>query len=177
MSEIKGIELEKLKQIISRTDKSGNEKVLLMLDFIYLREQQTIDKLTKEVEGLREQRDKLLRIISNEAGKKSKLKEQLKGLRGISDGKSIIIKQLEEKLKGLRKLKNNWIHKSSLFEEIAATEIEKNTKLKEQRKFPTNNKIKKHIDSLPYYGSCTTEYNEGFEDGVKWIKQLLTKNK
>jgi hypothetical protein len=53
--------------------------------------------------------------------------------------------------------------------------LKENTKLKEQlktNKFPTDSDIKKHIDSLPYYA---TEYNEGFEDGVKWIKQLLTK--
>lgn len=40
--------------------------------------------------------------------------------------------------------------------------------------FPSNEEVKKHIDSLPYYGSCTTEYNEGFEDGVKWTRGKLT---
>ncbi len=40
---------------------------------------------------------------------------------------------------------------------------------------PNNEEVKAHIDTLPYYGTCTTEYNEGFEDGVKWLKEQLTK--
>jgi hypothetical protein len=28
--------------------------------------------------------------------------------------------------------------------------------------------LKEYIDSIPYYGSCTIEYKEGIEDGVKW---------
>lgn len=38
MEDLKEPEIEKLRQIISRTDKSGNEKVLLLMDFIYTRE-------------------------------------------------------------------------------------------------------------------------------------------
>jgi hypothetical protein len=41
---------------------------------------------------------------------------------------------------------------------------------------PNDSEIKSHIDSLPYYGSCTSEFNEGFEDGVNWLKDKLTKN-
>jgi hypothetical protein len=28
---------------------------------------------------------------------------------------------------------------------------------------------------LPYYGTCTTEYNEGFKDGIKWLKGQMSK--
>jgi hypothetical protein len=38
MEDLKQTEIEKLRQIISRTDKSGNEKLLLLMDFIYTRE-------------------------------------------------------------------------------------------------------------------------------------------
>ena len=38
MQDLKETEIEKLRQIISRTDKSGNEKLLLLMDFIYTRE-------------------------------------------------------------------------------------------------------------------------------------------
>jgi len=40
-------------------------------------------------------------------------------------------------------------------------------------KLPSKEEIKKYIDSFPYQGHCTTEYNEGFEDGVEWIKEQL----
>jgi hypothetical protein len=30
-------------------------------------------------------------------------------------------------------------------------------------------KLQEYIDSRPYYGSCTTEYKEGIEDGAKWM--------
>ena len=40
-------------------------------------------------------------------------------------------------------------------------------------KLPSKKEIKKHIDSLPYYGHCTDEYKEGFEDGIEWIKQQI----
>lgn len=40
----------------------------------------------------------------------------------------------------------------------------------------TNEMIKQHIDSLPYYGTCTHEYNEGFEECAKWLKQKLLQN-
>ena len=35
------------------------------------------------------------------------------------------------------------------------------------KSLPNDEEVKAHIDTLPYYGTCTTEYNEGFEDGVK----------
>ncbi len=38
MEDLREPEIEKLRQIVSRTDKSGNEKVLLLIDFIYKRE-------------------------------------------------------------------------------------------------------------------------------------------
>ena len=43
------------------------------------------------------------------------------------------------------------------------------------KSFPNDEEVKAHIDTLPYYGTCTTEYNEGFEDGVKWLKEQLAK--
>jgi len=43
------------------------------------------------------------------------------------------------------------------------------------KSLPNDDDVKAHIDTLPYYGTCTTEYNEGFEDGVKWIKEQLVK--
>jgi hypothetical protein len=39
MEDMKATEIEFLRQTVSRTDKSGNEKVLLLMDFIYTREQ------------------------------------------------------------------------------------------------------------------------------------------
>lgn len=36
------------------------------------------------------------------------------------------------------------------------------------KSLPNDEEVKAHIDTLPYYGTCTTEYNEGFEDGIKW---------
>lgn len=41
------------------------------------------------------------------------------------------------------------------------------------KSLPNDDEVKAHIDTLPYYGSCTTEYNEGFEDGVKWLKEQI----
>ena len=72
------------------------------------------------------------------------------------------IDKLTKEVEELRKLKNNWIHKSSLFEEIAATEIEKNTKLKEQLK-----DIKSQLFDV---NNCDTTLTLA-------IEQLLTKNK
>ena len=43
------------------------------------------------------------------------------------------------------------------------------------KSLPNDKEVKAHIDTLPYYGTCTTEYNEGFEDGVKWLKEKLAK--
>ena len=41
--------------------------------------------------------------------------------------------------------------------------------------FPNDEEVKTHISTLPYYGGCTTEYNEGFEEGIKWLKEQITK--
>jgi valyl-tRNA synthetase len=43
------------------------------------------------------------------------------------------------------------------------------------KSLPNDEEVKAHIDKLPYYGTCTSEYNEGFEDGVKWLKEQLAK--
>jgi hypothetical protein len=43
------------------------------------------------------------------------------------------------------------------------------------KSLPNDEEVKAHIDTLPYYGTCTDEYNEGFEDGVKWLKEQLAK--
>jgi|9_EtaG_2_1085328.scaffolds.fasta_scaffold54326_3 hypothetical protein len=51
--------------------------------------------------------------------------------------------------------------------------IEELIRMSKQIKLPSEKEIKKHIDSLPYYGHCTDEYKEGFEDGIKWIKQQI----
>ena len=40
------------------------------------------------------------------------------------------------------------------------------------KSFPNDEEVKAHIETLPYYGTCTTEYNEGFEDGIKWLKEI-----
>jgi hypothetical protein len=43
---------------------------------------------------------------------------------------------------------------------------------------PSDEEIKKYIESTPYYGTCTYEFKEGIEDGIKWMKkQILNKNK
>ena len=43
------------------------------------------------------------------------------------------------------------------------------------KSLPNDEEVKAYIDTLPYYGTCTTEYNEGFEYGVKWLKEQLAK--
>ena len=43
------------------------------------------------------------------------------------------------------------------------------------KSLPNDEQVKAWVDGLPYYGSCTTEYNEGFEDGVKWLKEQMAK--
>lgn len=62
-----------------------------------------------------------------------------------------------------------------LFENLKApvNPLKKDTAIK----FPNNDEIQKVIDSLPYYGLCNAEYNEGFKDGVDYIKNLITKSK
>jgi hypothetical protein len=43
---------------------------------------------------------------------------------------------------------------------------------------PSDEEIKKYIESTPYYGTCTYEFKEGIEDGIKWMKkQILNQNK
>ncbi len=39
---------------------------------------------------------------------------------------------------------------------------------------PNEEQVKAWVEGLPYYGSCTMEYNEGFEEGVAWLKEKLT---
>jgi hypothetical protein len=39
------------------------------------------------------------------------------------------------------------------------------------KSLPNEEQVKAWIEGLPYYGSCTTEYNEGFEEGVRWVKE------
>lgn len=38
---------------------------------------------------------------------------------------------------------------------------------------PNEEEVKAWVEGLPYYGSCTIEYNEGFEEGVAWLKEKL----
>ena len=41
----------------------------------------------------------------------------------------------------------------------------------------SDEEIKKYIESTPYYGTCTYEFKEGIEDGIKWMKkQILNQN-
>ena len=39
---------------------------------------------------------------------------------------------------------------------------------------PSDEEIKKYIESTPYYGTCTYEFKEGIEDGIKWMKKQIT---
>jgi len=43
------------------------------------------------------------------------------------------------------------------------------------KSLPNDEEVKAYIDTLPYYGTCTTECNEGFEDGIKWLKGQMSK--
>jgi hypothetical protein len=38
---------------------------------------------------------------------------------------------------------------------------------------PTDQQVKDYISTLPYHGHCTTEWHEGIEDGVKFVKEQL----
>ena len=38
---------------------------------------------------------------------------------------------------------------------------------------PSDEEIKKYIESTPYYGTCTYEFKEGIEDGIKWMKKQM----
>jgi hypothetical protein len=49
---------------------------------------------------------------------------------------------------------------------IAGAEAVKST-------IPTEQQVKDHIATLPYYGHCTAEWHEGIEDGVKFVKEQL----
>ena len=51
-------------------------------------------------------------------------------------------------------------------------QLTSNTVSKE-RELPSKEEVKKHVESLPYYGTCTYEYKEGFEEGVEWVKKQL----
>ena len=35
----------------------------------------------------------------------------------------------------------------------------------------TEEEIELKIDSIPYYGTCTAEYKEGFREGIEWYKE------
>ena len=56
--------------------------------------------------------------------------------------------------------------------------LKNKTKMSKEKeiKLLSKKEIKKHIDSLPYYGHCTDEYREGVEDGIEWVKEQI-KNK
>ena len=41
------------------------------------------------------------------------------------------------------------------------------------KSLPNEEQVKAWVEGLPYYGSCAIEYNEGFEEGVAWIKEKL----
>ena len=56
-------------------------------------------------------------------------------------------------------------------EQIESAIIEANV----VKSFPTDEEVKDYINTFPYYGTCTTEYNEGFEDGVIWLKDRIAK--
>ena len=69
---------------------------------------------------------------------------------------------------------NKAIKSTKAFHEYQETK----TKMSKEIKLPSKKEIKKHIDSLPYYGHCTDEYKEGVEDGIEWIKeQIKNQNK
>ena len=42
---------------------------------------------------------------------------------------------------------------------------------------PSDEEIVEYIDSTPYYGHCTTEFKEGIEDGIKWMKEQILNQK
>lgn len=46
-----------------------------------------------------------------------------------------------------------------------------------EKSLPSDKEIKTYLDTLPYYGHCNCEYHEGFENGVKWLKEYLKNNK
>ena len=45
-----------------------------------------------------------------------------------------------------------------------------------QSLLPDNKEVKDYLDTLSYYETCTNEYNEGFEDGVKWLEEQIIKS-
>ena len=57
--------------------------------------------------------------------------------------------------------------------------LKNKTKMSKEKeiKLLSKKEIKKHIDSLPYYGHCTDEYREGVEDGIEWVKEQRLKTK
>lgn len=78
------------------------------------------------------------------------------------------IKQLKKEVYGLKR----WVKEYS--EE--KTELKKQLEERSEINFPTDEELKEYIQSLPYYGTCTTEWHEGIEDGVKWLKEQLLKD-
>ena len=41
---------------------------------------------------------------------------------------------------------------------------------------PTDEEIEAYIIDQPYYGTCTHEYNEGIEQGAKWVIDRIKGN-
>ena len=89
------------------------------------------------------------------------------------------IKGLEEHIEKLYKTIEGWEKVAKEKDEIIKKyerQVKNNVGLANVVKsLPNDDMVKAHIDTLPYYGTCTTEYNEGFEDGVKWLKEQLAK--
>ena len=42
-----------------------------------------------------------------------------------------------------------------------------------QEKINKQETLEEFINSQPYYGSCTTEYLEGIEEGAKWQQEKM----
>ena len=157
MREIKGIELEKIKQTISRTDKRGNEKVLLILDFIYLREQQTIDKLTKELNQCHQDKS----FYSEQWEKTSKRWENELDLQlKYSEYERKKNAKLTKEVEGLEKLASNRLIELSKNSNAWSKE---NTKLKEGL-----NDIKSQLFDV---NNCDTILTSAIEQIIKRTKK------
>ena len=61
---------------------------------------------------------------------------------------------------------NDYIHTSDVIKYMEEYAAQKSN----QTDIPSDEEIERHINNLPYYGHCTTEYNEGFKDGIDWYK-------
>ena len=72
-----------------------------------------------------------------------------------------------------RYTEGNYLIGKTAKEEMAKDILALFSVVEQSEQLPNDEEVKAYIDTLPYYGTCTTEYNEGFEDGVKWLKQQL----